>query len=80
MPLFILPSLVGAAGAFAWSTAGIETAAPFPRLGTVRIAGALHDRADVDIAVVDIPALLARVIGRSAAGEHAPSKRDHMTE
>ena len=39
----------------------IEAAAPFPGLGIMRVADALNDRADVDIAIVDLPAFLAVV-------------------
>jgi hypothetical protein len=37
---------------FAWMRAWIETAAPFPRIGTVRIADALGNRPDTNIAVL----------------------------
>ena len=37
---------------FAWIRAWIETAAPFPRIGIVRIADALGNRADMNIAVI----------------------------
>src|ERR1700736_6068246 len=58
-------------------TAGIETARPSPWVFVMRNAGADRDRADVDIAIVDMPAFLAG-IRRSAAGErgHAPLKRN----
>ena len=57
----------GAAGAFAWQTAGIKAAPPFPRLGVMRVAGAFGDRADVDIAEEDMPAVGAR---RTPPGRH----------
>jgi hypothetical protein len=47
--------------------ARIEAASPFPRIGVVGIPGALGNRADVNIAVINAPALLT-VCG-SAAGE-----------
>jgi hypothetical protein len=54
----------------------IETAAPFPLIGVMRIAAADRDRADMHIPVVDVPAFLSVVCG-SAAGEfwHAALKR-----
>lgn len=60
--------------AFPRTRARIEAAAPFPLLGIVRVADALNDRADVDIAIVDVPAFLAG-IGRSAAGEFGHASR-----
>jgi hypothetical protein len=50
-----------------------DVAAPLPWFGIVRIAGALGDRAGVNIAKIDQPALFAG-ISRSAAAEsrHAP--------
>jgi hypothetical protein len=47
--------------------ARIEAAAPFPRMGVVRVAGALGNRADMNIAVVNVPAVA--VVFGSAAGE-----------
>ena len=46
------------------------------RVGVVRIAAADRDRPDADIAIIDMPAILAS-IGRWAAGEsgHAALKR-----
>ena len=61
--------LYRAAGAFAGTRSRIETAVPFPRLCIVRIAAALRDRAGVDTAVIDQPALLVVVVFRSAASE-----------
>ena len=52
---------------FARMRAWIEAAAPFPRICVVGIPGALGNRADVNIAVINVPALLT-VCG-SAAGE-----------
>jgi hypothetical protein len=48
--------------------ARIETAAPFPRIGVVRISDALGNRPDVNIAVIDVPAVMTVVCG-SAAGK-----------
>jgi len=58
---------------FAWMRARVKTAAPFPWVGIVRIADALGNRADMNIAVINVPALLT-VFCRSAAGEfgHGP--------
>ena len=58
---------------FARMRARVKTAAPFPRIGVVRIAGALGNRADMNIAVVNVPAL--SVVFGSVAGEfgHGPS-------
>src|SRR5712691_3724032 len=47
--------------------AGIEAAAPLPRIGVVRIAGALGNRPDMNIDVVNVPTL--SVVFGSAAGE-----------
>ncbi len=55
----------------------IKTAAPFPRVGIVRIAAALGNRPDMNVAVINVPAFMAVVCG-SAAGElgcHTRSKR-----
>jgi hypothetical protein len=54
--------------------ARIEAAAPIPRIGVVRIADALGNRTDMNIAVINVPAIMAVVYG-SAAGEvgHGPS-------
>ncbi|SRR6266851_2688188 len=61
---------------FAWMRTRIETAAPFPWISIVRIADALGNRSDRNIAVVNVPAFIAVVYG-SAAGEggHATLKR-----
>jgi hypothetical protein len=58
---------------FARMRARVKTAAPFPRIGVVGIAGALGNRADMNIAVVNVPAL--SVVFGSVAGEfgHGPS-------
>ena len=58
---------------FARMRSRIEAAAPFPRIGVVRIAGALGNRADMNIAVVNVRAL--SVVFGSVAGEfgHGPS-------
>src|SRR6266446_7117355 len=50
-----------------------KTAMPLPRISAVRLAGAVRNRADPHVSVVDVPAFLAGV-SRSAAGErgHAP--------
>jgi hypothetical protein len=53
---------------FAWMRTRIETAAPFPWISIVRIAGALGNRPDMNIAVINVSAVLAVVCG-SAAGE-----------
>ena len=46
---------------FAWMRARIKTAVPFPRIGVMRIADALGDRPDMNIAVVNVPAFMAVV-------------------
>ena len=58
---------------FAWMRARIEAAAPFPRIGIVRIADALGNRSDMNIAVVNVPAVMT-----VAAGEfgHVPLSID----
>jgi hypothetical protein len=53
---------------FARMRARIEAAAPFSRVGVVRVADALGDRPGVDIAVINLPALMPVVCG-SAAGK-----------
>jgi hypothetical protein len=53
---------------FAGLRARIETAAPFPRIGVVRIAGTFGNRPDMNIAVVNVPAFLAVVFGSAAGG------------
>src|ERR1700677_4033393 len=52
--------------------AGIEAATPFPLIDVDRAAGAAGDRADMDIAVIDVPAI--GTLGVAAAGEfgHGP--------
>jgi hypothetical protein len=40
-----------------------------------RDAGALRDRADVDVAEVDVPTVLALRIAAAGEGGHAPLKR-----
>jgi hypothetical protein len=69
----LIEGLRCAAGAFTRTRARIETAAPFPRLGIVRIAGTLGDRADMHVTIVDQPVFLA-MNWRLAAGEggHGP--------
>jgi hypothetical protein len=54
----------------------VEAEDPAPLINIDRSAGAERDRADMDIAVVDVPAFLAGV-SRSATGElgHAALKR-----
>jgi hypothetical protein len=61
---------------FAGMTARIEPAIPFPWIGTERIADAPCDRAGVDVAVIDVPAV--GTFGVSAAGEggHGALKRE----
>src|SRR5262249_31785644 len=49
------------AGALARPASGIEAAAPLPFRSGAGVADALRDRADVDVAVVDAPALFAGV-------------------
>ena len=60
---------------FAWMRTRIKTAAPFPGVGVMRIADALGNRPDMNIAVVSVPAL--SVVFGSAASEfgHAALKR-----
>jgi hypothetical protein len=54
--------------------ARIEAAAPFPRIGVVRIADAFGNRPDMNIAVVNVPAL--SVMFGSAAGEFGHGQND----
>ena len=56
--------------------ARIEAAAPFPRIGVVRIPDAFGNRPDMNIAVVDVPALLAMCGSATGEGGHAVLKRD----
>ena len=53
---------------FARKRTGIETAVPFPRIGVVRVSGALGNRPDMNVAVINVPAVMAVVCG-SVAGE-----------
>jgi hypothetical protein len=57
---------------FAWRRARVEAADPAPRVLMMRDAGADSDRADADVSVIDVPAVLA--FGIAAAGElgHGP--------
>src|SRR6476620_5134333 len=57
----------GPGGAFARPRAWIEAAAPLPLRGGVGIADAPRDGADVYVAIMNVPAVLA--FGISAAGE-----------
>jgi hypothetical protein len=56
----------------AWFTARVEATNPAPRILMVRSAGADRDRADVDVTVIDVPAIFA--FGIAAAGKlgHGP--------
>jgi hypothetical protein len=58
----------GAVSAFPWMTARVKPAMPAPRIFPGRHAGADRDRADADVAIVDVPAFVGG-IGRAAAGE-----------
>jgi hypothetical protein len=53
----------GAGRAFPWMAARIEAAAPAPRIGVSRVARADRDRADTDVAIVDLPGLLLGIWG-----------------
>jgi hypothetical protein len=57
----------GATAAFARVGSRIETAAPFPGIGVVGISGAPRKRADMHVAVIDVPAVVA--LGISSPGE-----------
>jgi hypothetical protein len=57
----------GATALLAWIAAWVEPAQPLPGLGRARIADALGNRADMNVAIVDKPAIGAVRIG--AAGE-----------
>jgi hypothetical protein len=65
----------GAGRALAWAATWIEPAAPLPLRHGVRVADRAHQRADVHIAIMDVPAFLADV-RIEAAGEdrHTPLK------
>src|SRR5260370_5658561 len=52
-------------------TAGIEPANPTPRVFIVRNAGADGDRAGVDVAIIDVPAVLAFWVAAAGEGGHA---------
>ena len=60
------------AGAFAGLAARIEAASPAPRIFIVPDAGAVRDRADMDVAVIDVPAVLAFGIAAASEGGHTP--------
>lgn len=66
-PLEIRAGIVEGGGGvglmFARMRARIETAVPFPRIGVMRIAGTLGNRADMNIAAVNVPAFMTVVCG-----------------
>src|SRR5258706_8482716 len=53
---------------FARTRARIEAAVPFPRVGVVRVSDALGNRPDMNVAVINVQAVMAGV-WRVAAGE-----------
>jgi hypothetical protein len=53
--------------------AWIEAASPAPRVLAKRNADALGDRADADVAIIDVPAfVLGFLISAAGEGGHAP--------
>jgi hypothetical protein len=52
--------------------AWIEAAAPSPLVDVDGAAGASRDRADMDIAVIDVPAVRALGIAAAGKGGHKP--------
>ena len=62
----------GAAPVFARMRARIEASIPLPWISIVRVAGADRDRADANVAAIDMPALFGGIEG-SAAGEDGHS-------
>lgn len=48
--------------------AGIQADRPYPLIGMHRYASAFADGADADIAEIDVPSLLVRIVG-TAAGQ-----------
>jgi transposase len=58
--------------AVAGLTARVETANPSPRILVLRNAGADGDRADMDVSVIDVPAVLAFGIATAGEGGHGP--------
>src|SRR5260370_35227198 len=63
--------------------AGIEAARPTPRVFIVRNAGADGDRAGVDVAIIDVPAVLAFWVAAAGEGGHgaieAPARCQNNT-
>jgi hypothetical protein len=59
--------MVGDTELLAWMAAGIKTADPTPLVHVDRTTGPAWDRADLDVAVIDAPAVGALRI--AAAGE-----------
>jgi hypothetical protein len=53
----------------------IEPATPFPLFDVDRAAGAARDRADLDVTIVDVPAILALRVASAGEGGHRPSFR-----
>jgi hypothetical protein len=55
---------------------GIEANAPFPLVDIMRQAGALGDRADAGLALINVPAFLMSIWFAAAGdGGHDPLKR-----
>ena len=49
----------------------MEAANPFPSIGVMRVADAFGDGAGLDVAIVNVPAILAAIFGASAGkGRH----------
>jgi hypothetical protein len=59
----------------AWMAARIKAGIPFPRIGITRIAGAPANRADLHVAVIDVPAIGAFGIAAEGEGGHGPLNR-----
>jgi len=53
----------------------VEAEDPTPLINVDRSAGAERDRADMDIGVIDMPAVLAFRVSAATELGHAPSKR-----
>jgi hypothetical protein len=62
----------GAALVLARLDARVETASPFPLINVDGAAGAARDCADMDIAIIDVPAVGALGIAAAGQGRHEP--------
>jgi hypothetical protein len=60
----------GAVEVLAWTASGVKAAKPFPRVRVVWVASAHSDHADVNIAVIDVPAVVAFAVSAASEDGH----------